>query len=128
MRVPLLHDRRFAVGGSVATYFLDAYATTHGHELWGDVVAVAWFATYGFYCTQKFLGCREVHCGVTGPGFLIAAILMLLRLTGVHTYGFGLPWIVYAGAALIGQFAEFWYEARSGTPFLSRKRSGDMRR
>lgn len=128
MRIPLLHDCRFAVAATGVTVFLDAYATAHGHEFWGDLLAAAWFIAYGLYCTQNFLGCREVHCGITGPGFLIAAILMLLRLTGVQAYGFGLPWNVFGAAALIGYFAESWYKTRSGTTFLSRKRPGDVRK
>ncbi len=27
----------------------------------------------GAYCLLNFLYCRETHCGVTGPGFLLAA-------------------------------------------------------
>ncbi len=29
----------------------------------------------GAYCLLNFLRCRETHCGVTGPGFLLTAAL-----------------------------------------------------
>src|SRR5260370_39356971 len=52
----------FAVGGAVG-----------GRA--GLAVASGYVAVIGAYCLLNFLCCRETHCGVTGPGFLLAAAL-----------------------------------------------------
>jgi hypothetical protein len=39
----------------------------------GLAVASGYVAVIGAYCLLNFLHCRETHCGVTGPGFLLAA-------------------------------------------------------
>ncbi|MGH3194242.1 MAG: hypothetical protein ACRDPY_49265 [Streptosporangiaceae bacterium] len=39
----------------------------------GLAVASGYVAVIGTYCLLNFLHCRETHCGVTGPGFLLAA-------------------------------------------------------
>jgi hypothetical protein len=39
----------------------------------GPAVASGCLAVIGTYCLLNFLHCREIHCGVTGPGFLLAA-------------------------------------------------------
>ena len=39
----------------------------------GLAVASGYMAVIGTYCLLNFLHCRETHCGVTGPGFLLAA-------------------------------------------------------
>src|SRR5579883_302223 len=72
----------------------------------GDIVALVYFGLYGLYCLQNYLRCREYHCMITGPGFLLAAILMLLRVTGLFDRGFGIPYLVFALAALIGHGLE----------------------
>jgi hypothetical protein len=60
----------------------------------GLALASAYVTVIGTYCLLNFLRCRETHCGVTGPGFLLAAAL-----------GFG--------AALVPGSALSWY--RTGT-------------
>jgi hypothetical protein len=39
----------------------------------GLALASGYMAVIGTYCLLNFLHCRETHCGVTGPGFLLAA-------------------------------------------------------
>jgi hypothetical protein len=41
----------------------------------GLAVASVYEAVIGTYCLLNFLHCRETHCGVTGPGFLLAAVI-----------------------------------------------------
>jgi hypothetical protein len=41
----------------------------------GLAVASGYVAVVGAYCLLNFLRCRETHCAVTGPGFLLAAVL-----------------------------------------------------
>jgi hypothetical protein len=50
----------FAVGGAVG-----------GRA--GLAIASAYVTVIGVYCLLNFLYCRETHCGVTGPGFLLTA-------------------------------------------------------
>jgi hypothetical protein len=39
----------------------------------GLAVASGYVTVIGTYCLLNFLHCRETHCGVTGPGFLLTA-------------------------------------------------------
>jgi hypothetical protein len=39
----------------------------------GLAVASGYVTVIGAYCLLNFLYCRETHCGVTGPGFLLTA-------------------------------------------------------
>jgi hypothetical protein len=39
----------------------------------GLAVASGYVTVIGAYCLLNFLHCRETHCGVTGPGFLLTA-------------------------------------------------------
>ncbi len=41
----------------------------------GLAIASAYVTVIGVYCLLNFLRCRETHCAVTGPGFLLAAAL-----------------------------------------------------
>ncbi|MGH7729097.1 MAG: hypothetical protein ACREM2_09950 [Vulcanimicrobiaceae bacterium] len=104
---------------SVVIFLLDTYANGHGQR-WGDWLATAFFGAYGLYCMQNFFGCREVHCAVTGPGFLIAGILMALRAAGIYGSD-SIPWIVFAFAALIGHGFERAYESRAGSAYMHKK-------
>jgi len=62
----------------------------------GDVLAAAGFAGAGGLCVGNAARCRRVHCAVTGPLYLVAAVLFLLRGGGAVVPG---GWIV-AGAAV----------------------------
>jgi FtsH-binding integral membrane protein len=97
----LLSNLWFALALFVALSAIDGFANAH-RQSWGDWLAAAFFALYGGYCVQNFIRCREVHCAVTGPGFLIAALLMLLRVAGVGHYEYTLPWIVVVASACTG--------------------------
>jgi hypothetical protein len=39
----------------------------------GLAIASAYVTVIGAYCVLNFVHCRETHCAVTGPGFLLAA-------------------------------------------------------
>jgi len=119
VRIPLLHNSCFNVALALVVSAADSYASARGQR-WGDGLATIMFAGYGIYCVQNFLGCREVHCAITGPGFLLAAILMLLQMVGVRDGGFGLPWMVFVAAFIIGYGVEYFYKARTGTTFVPR--------
>ncbi len=43
----------------------------------GDVLAAAGFAVAGGLCVGNASRCRRVHCAVTGPPYLVAALLFL---------------------------------------------------
>lgn len=60
----------------------------------GLAIASGYVAVIGTYCLLNFLRCRETHCGVTGPGWLLAALL-----------GFA--------AALVPGSALSWYRTRT---------------
>ena len=55
----------------------------------GLAVASAYVAVIGTYCLLNFLHCRETHCGVTGPGWLLTATL---GFTAAGVPGSALSW------------------------------------
>jgi len=102
---------------AVAVSVLGDYASQRGQS-WGDWLATALFASYAVYCVQHFIRCREVHCAITAPGFVVATVLMLLRVMGLGLYDYSLPWIVFAASACIGACAQWAYKARTGSAFF----------
>ncbi len=117
MRFLSLRNSWFNVAVVVAVSAADRYANAH-HQRWGDWLATGLFGFYAAYCAQNVMRCREVHCAITAPGFLAAAVLMTLRLTGVEHYDYGLPWLVFIASAGVGFCIEWIYEARIGSSFL----------
>jgi hypothetical protein len=113
----LLRNLWFNVAVAVAASALDGYATQR-RQAWGDWLATGLFASYAGYCAQNFVRCREVHCAVTAPGFLAAAVLMVLRILGLAHYEYGLPWIVFVASACAGYCLQRAYKARTGSEFL----------
>jgi mercuric ion transport protein len=62
----------------------------------GALLAAAGFAVAGGLCVANAIHCRRVHCAVTGPVYLVAALWFLARAGGWNTPG---GWIV-AGAGV----------------------------
>jgi hypothetical protein len=116
-RIPLLHSLWFAIPATLLVYAgtdgLDRLTRSHG----GDALTVAYFAAYGLYCVQNYLHCREMHCLITGPGFLLAAGTMLARDLGPFDYGLGVPYLVFGAAACGGCLLEWQYWMRTGSHF-----------
>jgi hypothetical protein len=52
------------------------------------------FAALGLSCIATFIRNRTFHCVVTGPVFLIAAILFALGAAGIWKIRTGLLWVV----------------------------------
>jgi hypothetical protein len=138
-RVPVQASRRSAAGRAAASYVRFTGPVLRGPA--GVVIAVAFFAAgaavggrgelavasgyvtvIGAYCLLNFLHCRETHCGVTGPGWLLTA---LIGFAAVGVPGSALSWyrtgteaavylvILAAGYALEGAVA-----ARTGRRVL----------
>ena len=61
----------------------------------GALLAAAGFAVAGGLCIANAIHCRRVHCAVTGPLYLVAALMIFLKAGGWNIPG---GWIV-AGAA-----------------------------
>jgi hypothetical protein len=116
-RIPLLHSLWFAIPATLLVYAvtdrLDRLTGSH----WGDALTVAYFAAYGLYCVQNYLHCREIHCAITGPGFLLAAGAMLVRAIGLVDYDLGVPYLIFAAAACVGFLLEWRYSIRTGSHF-----------
>lgn len=119
MSVPWLRNLWLNVALVVVVSALDGYANAHD-QVWGDWLATGVFVLYATYCVQNFVRCREVHCAITAPGFLAAAVLMVLRLTGTAHYEYGLPWFVLLVSACLGFCIQWIYEARTGSVFFKR--------
>jgi hypothetical protein len=62
---------RGPAGVAIAVTSFVAGAAVGGRD--GLAIASTYVTVIGAYCLLNFLHCREAHCGVTGPGFLLAA-------------------------------------------------------
>ncbi|MGH3254292.1 MAG: hypothetical protein ACRDOU_02625 [Streptosporangiaceae bacterium] len=62
---------RGPAGVLIAVVFFAVAGAVGGRT--GLAVASGYVAVIGTYCLLNFLHCRETHCGVTGPGFLLTA-------------------------------------------------------
>ena len=113
----MLHTLWFGIVSALVVLGLNSGLDQVTHTVAGDIVALVYFGLYGLYRLQNYLGCREYHCMITGPGFLLVAVLMLLRVTGLFDHGFGIPYIVFGLAALIGHGLEWHYWKHTGSRF-----------
>jgi hypothetical protein len=84
----------------------------------GLAVASGYVAVIGTYCLLNFLGCRETHCAVTGPGFLLASVLgfCAVRVPGsaLSWYRTGTEAAVYLVILAAGYALERAVAARTG--------------
>ena len=86
--------RLFLVYG-VPTIAMQLVGNLSNSEL---AVAGTWaagFAVMGTACVANALACRRVHCAFTGPWFLLAAAVTVLRYLDVISMGW--PTILNAG-------------------------------
>lgn len=66
----------------------------------GTVIASGYVAVIGTYCLLNFPHCQQTHCGVTGPGWLLTAMLGFAAMLGFT-------------AALVPGSALSWYRTRT---------------
>lgn len=116
-RIALLHTLWFGIVSVLVVLGLNIGFDQVTHTVAGDIVALMYFGLYGLYCLQNYLGCREYHSMITGPGFILAAALMLLRVTGLFDHGFGIPYIVFGLAAVIGHGLKWRYRKHTRSRF-----------
>jgi hypothetical protein len=105
----------FAVPLTLIVSALNSGLNALTHTYWGDALTLVYFTGYGLYCLQNYRACREYHCAVTGPGFLLAAGVLVLRDIGVFDHGLGLPYLVFGAAACLGCLLEWQYWKRTGS-------------
>jgi hypothetical protein len=88
----------------------------------GLAIASAYVTAIGVYCVLNFLRCRETHCAVTGPGFLLAAALgfaaALAPGSALSRYRTGTEAIVYLVILAAGYTLEWAVAARTGRRVL----------
>src|SRR5260370_40876767 len=101
-RMALLHTLWFGIVSTLVVLGLTSGLDQVTHTVAGDGVALMYFGLYGLYCRQNYRGCREYHCMITGPGFILAAALMLLRVTDLFDHGSCIRYLVISPAAVIG--------------------------
>jgi len=84
----------------------------------GLAIASAYLTAIGVYCVLNFLRCRETHCAVTGPGFLLAAALgfvaALVAGWALSWYRTGTEAIVYLVLLAAGYAVEWAVAVRTG--------------
>jgi mercuric ion transport protein len=69
---------------------------------WGALLAAAGFALAGALCVANTLRCQRAHCAITGPLYLLAALLFLGRAGGVSV-----PASVIVAIAVVGTIIAF---------------------
>lgn len=88
----------------------------------GLAVASGYVTVIGMYCLLNFLHCRETHCSVTGPGWLLAALLgfaaALSPGTALSWYRTGTEAAVYLVVLAAGYALEWAVAARTGRRML----------
>lgn len=88
----------------------------------GLAIASTYVAVIGTYCLLNFLHCRETHCGVTGPGFLLTAVLgfaaALVTGSALSWYRTGTEAAVYLVILAVGYMLEWMVAARTGRRVL----------
>jgi hypothetical protein len=88
----------------------------------GLAVASGYVTIIGAYCLLNFLHCRETHCGVTGPGFTLAALLgfaaALVPGPALSWYRTGTEAAVFLAVLAAGYGLEWAVAARTGRRVL----------
>jgi hypothetical protein len=88
----------------------------------GLAVASGYVTVIGAYCLLNFLHCRETHCGVTGPGFTLAALLgfaaALMPGPALSWYRTGTEAAVFLAVLAAGYALEWAVAARTGRRVL----------
>lgn len=69
---------------------------------WGPLLAAVGFAVAGVLCVGNTMRCQRTHCAITGPVYLVAALLFLARAGGV-----GVPASVIVALAVVGTIVAF---------------------
>jgi hypothetical protein len=95
-----------------AVYWLPALALLTGGFLninqgWRTTLWVVALTTMGAGCVINALRCRRVHCYITGPFFLIMAIVALAYGLGIVPLG-AAGWNALGVIVLVG-FATLWF-------------------
>ncbi|SRR5712691_8946369 len=111
---------RGPAGVLVAVASFAAGGTVGGRA--GLAIASTYVTAIGVYCQLNFLRCRETHCAVTGPGFLLTAAL---GFAAALAPGPALSWyrasteaIVYLAVLAAGYGLEQAVAARTGRRVL----------
>jgi hypothetical protein len=85
-------------------------------------MASVYVTVIGVYCLLNFLYCREAHCGVTGPGFLLTAALgfaaALVPGSALSWYRTGTEAAVFLMILAAGYALEWAVAARTGRRVL----------
>jgi hypothetical protein len=88
----------------------------------GLAIASTYLTIIGMYCVLNFLRCRETHCAITGPGFLLAAALGLVTALApgpaLSWYRTGTEAVVYLVILAAGYALEWAVTARTGRRVL----------
>lgn len=113
------------VAGVVATVaFFAAAAAVGGRG--GVVIASVWVAIAGTYCLANFWHCRETHCAVTGPGWVLAAVLGIAAAlapgSALAWYRVNVETMVFVVILAAGYGLEYLVAARTGRRALGQVR------
>jgi hypothetical protein len=88
----------------------------------GLAIASTYVTAVDVYCLLNFLRCRETHCAVTGPGFLLTAALgfaaALVPGPVLSGYRTGTETVVYLVVLAVGYGLEQAVAARTGRRVL----------
>ena len=114
---------RGVTGVVVTVAFFAAAAGVGGRG--GVAIASAWVAVAGAYCLANFWHCRETHCAVTGPGWMLTAMLgfaaALVPGTALSWYRVNVETLVFVVILAAGYGLECLVAARTGRRVLGQE-------
>lgn len=84
----------------------------------GLLLASGWLLFVGTWCVGNFVHCRETHCGVTGPGWTLLAVLGFVAVlapdAGLRWYSVGFEVVATLVVLAIGYGLQWTIAAVTG--------------
>ena len=87
-----------------------AFVAGFSTERWRPVLWIASLGVAGALCLVNAARCRRLHCYITGPVFLLGALLTALNAAGVTH----IPWLYIGWGVIIGVGVGFVVEMLGG--------------
>jgi len=84
-------------------------------EPWQSWIYVIFMFAAAGLCLFNYNSCGRVHCKITGWGFLVVAIIALLKVSTVITLEWWIIWVLFLVVLLVGYSFEWYYRNEHGT-------------
>lgn len=102
-----------------ALWFLSLQALSWG-GVQGDApyrwISAAFFALLGGACWWNGRQCGAIHCRISGPGYLLVALVSALSALGLVDVGFEVLMTAFLAIAVVSYGIEWYAERRDAQP------------